>query len=90
MIKYFADLADGSTLEFGRVDYISAKEVAGFDPISRKWVLCNRKVEYKTNNPTRHVCDDRCMNATGRSMKCECRCGGKNHGKGNGFKAEAA
>jgi len=25
-----------------------------------------------------HVCDDRCMSATGHS--CECSCGGKNHG----------
>lgn len=40
-----------------------------------------RTVEYKSN-PSKHVCDARCMNATGRTMKCECACGGKNHGRG--------
>ncbi len=44
-----------------------------------------RVVTYKSN-PSKHVCDARCMNATGRIMKCECSCGGKNHGKG--FSAE--
>lgn len=29
-----------------------------------------------------HVCDARCMGATGPS--CECSCGGKNHGSGHG------
>lgn len=41
-----------------------------------------RVVEYKSN-PSRHECDARCLNATGRVMKCECACGGKNHGRGS-------
>lgn len=41
-----------------------------------------RYVEYKTDNPSRHRCDGRCMNATGHL--CECSCGGKNHGILNG------
>lgn len=41
----------------------------------------DRKVEYK-RSPSRHACDARCLNATGRVMKCECSCGGKNHGRG--------
>ena len=48
-----------------------------------------RTVEYKSN-PSRHECDARCMNATGRIMKCECSCGGKNHGRGTMICAEAA
>lgn len=88
-IKYFADFADGSTLEFVKVDYVTCKNIRGYDHASGAWVQCNRTVEFKSN-PTRHECDDRCMNATGRVMKCECRCGGKNHGKGNRFKAEVA
>jgi hypothetical protein len=40
-----------------------------------------RAIEYKSN-PSRHECDARCINATGRIMRCECSCGGKNHGKG--------
>jgi hypothetical protein len=40
-----------------------------------------REITYKSR-PSRHVCDVRCMNATGRTMNCECSCGGKNHGRG--------
>jgi len=52
------------------------------------YTAVERTVEYKSN-PSRHECDARCMHATGRVMKCECACGGKNHGRGN-FVAEAA
>lgn len=45
------------------------------------FVRADRKVEFKSN-PSRHECDARCLNATGRVMKCECSCGGKNHGRG--------
>ena len=60
--------------------------VAGLGWIGR--VKADRRVEYKAN-PSRHQCDDRCINATGRVMKCECSCGGKNHGRG-AFMCEAA
>jgi hypothetical protein len=40
-----------------------------------------RTVEFKAF-PSRHECDSRCLNATGKIMRCECSCGGKNHGKG--------
>lgn len=40
-----------------------------------------RKVEFK-RFPSRHECDARCRHATGRVMRCECSCGGKNHGRG--------
>lgn len=46
------------------------------------YVKADRKVMYKEQAPSLHVCDDRCMNAKGRVMKCECSCGGKNHGRG--------
>jgi hypothetical protein len=51
-------------------------------------VQADRAVRYKSN-PSRHECDARCMNATGRTMNCECSCGGKNHGRG-GLVCEAA
>lgn len=35
-----------------------------------------RRVE---GNVSEHECDDRCMESTG--FKCECKCGGLNHGK---------
>jgi hypothetical protein len=44
-------------------------------------VPVTRLIEYKSF-PSRHECDARCINATGRVMRCECSCGGKNHGKG--------
>lgn len=44
-------------------------------------IQADRIVEYKSN-PSRHDCDARCYNATGRTMKCECACNGKNHGLG--------
>jgi hypothetical protein len=40
-----------------------------------------RVIEYKSN-PSKHVCDSRCVNAQGKIMRCECSCGGVNHGKG--------
>lgn len=46
------------------------------------YLLADRKVEFKSN-PSRHECDARCVNATGLIMKCECSCGGKNHGRGS-------
>jgi hypothetical protein len=66
--------------------------VPTFDRVAKKWVHnylpVNRKVELKSF-PSRHECDSRCTNATGRTMQCECSCGGKNHGKG-AFMCEAA
>ena len=83
-IIYFADTAAG-TVSFDRVDH--RKDGAyGFNAGS--WIKTTRKVEMKSN-PSRHVCDSRCINATGRIMKCECSCGGKNHGKAS-FNCEAA
>jgi hypothetical protein len=52
---------------------------AGF--ISGKLVPITRRVFFKSN-PSLHKCDARCLNATGHN--CECSCGGKNHGAGNG------
>lgn len=40
-----------------------------------------RVIEYK-DNPSRHACDARCLNANGKVMRCECSCGGENHGRG--------
>lgn len=53
--------------------------------VAALYVPVERVIEYK-KNPSLHKCDARCQNATGRIMKCECRCGGKYHGVG--FSAE--
>lgn len=38
-----------------------------------------RRIHY-SKNPSRHICNAKCMGAIGPS--CECSCGGKNHGAG--------
>jgi hypothetical protein len=53
----------------------------GYHIETKTWIKIERVVEYKSF-ASKHVCDDRCVNATGRIMKCECSCGGKNHGIG--------
>ena len=79
-IKHFADVA-GQVLEFSKVDY--RKDGAyGYDVVGKSWVKTTRKVEYKSF-ASKHECDARCINATGLIMKCECSCGGKNHGRGS-------
>lgn len=45
------------------------------------YVNVERSIRY-SSQPSKHECDARCINATGRVMNCECSCGGKNHGKG--------
>lgn len=84
MLRFFAD-ANGQTVRFDRVDNRnqSAKhnDTWGWHVESNQWIKINRVVNYKSN-PSRHECDARCINASGRAMNCECSCGGKNHGKG--------
>lgn len=49
------------------------------------WMPVTRIVTFGGKNglrPKMHKCDARCVGATGRTMNCECSCGGKNHGKG--------
>lgn len=92
-IKFFS----GETELFGvherngkLVGYASKSEL--FFVEGKGWqgfTAVERRVQYKSN-PSRHECDARCMNATGRTMQCECACGGKNHGRGSFVCAEAA
>lgn len=99
---YFADLPDGTCLEWRdsterrpypqRSRMIPARVVhrdgATFGWTESGYVRVTRRVELKAT-PSRHQCDSRCMHATGRTMKCECACGGRNHGRGS-FACEAA
>lgn len=91
-IKFFADTAAG-TVEFvdGKVwnknQSSRHNDTWGFH--NGEWIKITRAVTYKSS-PSRHECDARCMNATGRTMQCECACGGKNHGKGAALICEAA
>ena len=89
--RYFADLANGATLELKKVYHQGPKAsedgkrpagLIGFDYDAMIWRQITRRVEYKAF-AIKHECDARCTGATGRIMKCECACGGKNHGKGS-------
>ena len=78
---------DGRKLVGEPIDYI-AVYVQG-EGWKHNYLPANRVINYKSN-PSRHNCDARCMNATGRTMNCECACGGKNHGRGAFSCAEVA
>ncbi len=52
-----------------------------WDEATRTWMRATRVVIRKST-PSLHESDSRCYNAHGRTMQCECSCGGKNHGKG--------
>ncbi|GLK86651.1 hypothetical protein [Ancylobacter defluvii] len=89
--RYFADL-DGETTQLLRVRHdggvsTKAQSFIGFTEDGRE-LRATRMIEMK-RLPSRHACDARCQNATGRIMKCECACGGRNHGRGQ-FIATAA
>lgn len=85
-MKYF-----NGAVELKGVHYVGRKAFGtpvDFTPIfvqgigwDRGYVAVERTIGFKSN-PSRHECDARCVNATGKVMKCECSCGGKNHGRG--------
>lgn len=82
--RYFADI-EGVAHQLEGILHegpgIRAKHFSGHVPSGER-VRATRRIEYKPS-PSRHQCDARCQNATGRIMKCECSCGGRNHGKGS-------
>ena len=89
--RYFADIA-GEAHELTAIwhdGHIStaARHFSGLTTAGQR-VQATRKIEMKSF-PSKHVCDARCMHAQGKTMRCECSCGGKNHGRGR-FVAEAA
>lgn len=67
--------------------YDSFSKFVGYDEAGNVLPV-QRAIEYKTS-PSKHKCDARCLNAQGKTMRCECSCGGKNHGRGS-FVCEAA
>jgi hypothetical protein len=80
---FLADLPTGETvMTVNRADYdLGGNKMPRLWTQETGWLRCTRVVVRK-QMPSNHECDARCMNATGRTMQCECSCGGKNHGKG--------
>lgn len=84
-MRYFGEL-NGQAVELSRVRHdgavsTAARHFTGIAPDGTE-LRAERVVEFKSS-PSRHKCDDRCIHATGKIMKCECSCGGKNHGRGH-------
>lgn len=83
--KYFVE-CNGQAVELTRVYHDLNKDTKRYGFIGmctcgqKHWAT--RVIEYKAF-ARKHECDARCLNATGRVMKCECSCGGKNHGRGS-------
>ena len=95
--KYFFDAIDGTTMELrgltsmcinefrSKFPGIRAQRMDGYSvKVARDengmLLPVTRAIEYKIR-PSMHECNAKCLNGkcTG---KCECRCGGKNHGLG--------
>lgn len=77
-IRYFTGTDQLTSVQHDGSIYTSAKHFSGLrcDGVH---VQVERAIERKSN-PSNHKCDARCLNATG--FRCECSCGGKNHGAG--------
>lgn len=91
-IRYFAEVG-GEAVQLSGIWHVSgsgrrAAHFTGLTPDGQR-VQADRMVIRKAA-PSNHVCDARCMNATGRSMQCECSCGGRNHGRGLSAEAVGA
>jgi hypothetical protein len=95
-IRYFAELngetimkRDGKDRGIRHMGRRNGQNVFELYVEGAGWIEATRTVNFK-NNPSRHECDARCMFANGKTMNCECSCGGKNHGKGARITCEAA
>jgi hypothetical protein len=80
-IRHFATLNGETIVLNSTIDNRGREGRFGWHPETKTWIKVERVIEYKSF-ASKHECDARCLNATGRVMKCECSCGGKNHGKG--------
>jgi hypothetical protein len=84
-IRYFAECR-GEPVQLAHVQHDGSRSTRahayqGVCPACGQRHRALRKVEIK-RNPSRHACDPRCLNANGLIMRCECQCGGRNHGRG--------
>jgi hypothetical protein len=81
-MKYFTECAPGQTVELSNAWHdghirTSADHFRGVCPRCGFWHTALRKIE-RPSFVSNHKCDGRCESAKGH--KCECACGGKNHG----------
>lgn len=95
-IRYFSDTKDSPVLLLAVFPMKNAEFASTFGAIrARKFdsfaklvgrakdgriLPVTRVIEFKAN-PSLHICNAKCMNGNCNG-RCECRCGGANHGRG--------
>jgi hypothetical protein len=82
-IKYFSECEPGNTVELLKPwhdghNSSAAHHFGGTCPVCGYWHMAKRAIE-RPGSVSNHKCDGRCLSAKGH--KCECECGGKNHGR---------
>ncbi|MGQ2994237.1 hypothetical protein [Variovorax sp.] len=96
--KYFSDLDGNTTQVHGLRSIDNGEFAARWPGVKgiradgySKWAAIDvtntgdvlpvtRMIEYKSQ-PSRHECNAKCLNGKHNGV-CECKCGGKNHGRG--------
>lgn len=82
--KYFAECS-GEAVALKNVWHsgqsTKAASFTGTCPKCGQKHQADRKIEFKAF-PSRHECNDKCLNGHVNG-RCECKCGGKNHGRGS-------
>lgn len=88
--KYFAE-CNGETVQLVQVYHsgngTKAKDFTGTCTCGQKH-QADRMIQYKAF-PSRHECNAKCLNGHANGV-CECKCGGKNHGRGSLLRPMAA
>lgn len=82
--KYFSE-CNGHAVQLQNVFHsgqtTKAPSFTGTCPACGQKHQAVRKIEYKAF-PSRHECNAKCLNGHVNGV-CECKCGGKNHGRGS-------
>lgn len=82
--KYFAECG-GEAVQLQRVWHSGqtskAQSFTGACPACGQQHQAVRKIQFKAF-PSRHECNAKCLNGHANGV-CECKCGGKNHGRGS-------
>lgn len=94
-MKYFSD-HNGQTVELPWTESMKNEDFANLFPgvrglrydsfskrvgkVNGSYLPLTRVIDYK-KNPSLHVCNAKCLGGKHNGI-CECRCGGKNHGRG--------
>lgn len=84
-MRYFAD-CQGEAVRLTRIEHDgrASNKPANFSGLCPKCGerhQASRKIDYVEHGPSGHLCNAKCLTGAVNG-RCECRCGGKNHGRG--------